>query len=84
MQLRHDHVLWHRLLTEYYPLLSICSVLVLHHIHRIGVQDIGLLVETRVRLYQAGEEIVFLAHTNGFRHVATGLDNLRLVKSLCA
>ena len=71
MKLCHKQVLRHRLLSKDDSFLSIGSVLVLHHIHRIGVQDIGLLVETCIGLDKAGEEIVFLAYANGIRNVAT-------------
>ena len=83
MKLCHEHVLRHRLLSKYDSFLSISSVLVLHHIHRVRIQDIGLLVKTCIGLDKAGEKIVFLAYAYGIRHVATGLDYLRLVKSLC-
>ena len=62
MQLSHDHVLWHRLLSKDYSLLTISSVLVLHHINGIRIQDISLLVEPCVRLDKTGEKIVFLAY----------------------
>ena len=71
MQLCHKHVLRHRLLSKYDSFLSISSALVLHHIHRVRIQDIGLLIESCVCLDKAGEKIVFLAYTNGIRDVAT-------------